>query len=537
MTIESFVRVAIRTASLLFFTGGGLPSGIKAQAPDYQFRPPVQVNQRNGPQDYHMTYSSGGRALARYGDVIYAVYSNHSRGNWDVMFTVSRDGGRSFGPSRVVNDTTQGEPSDQLSPSIAVDGAGTIYVAWQDNRTIPSNIYQARSLDGGVTFGAIQKVGPKAGGGQFTPAIATGIKGQVYVVWSENLPTGSRLFFGRSRDGGNHFQVHFVDTSAKVDQHQPALAVGSEGNIYIAWTEASGWPSQVSFARSTDRGETFFPKNRISDISPGNQFAPSLSTGPNGEVYGVWTDLGKDFPRVRFTKSLNRGVTFSPVQMLGDVAARAADQPSVSVATSRTGRVAVAWEDMRAGPGQIAGTYSLDGGATFRPDFLMGKEKDPQATQSFPSLAFGAMERLNVTWTGYRVQGGEVKDDIFFSQGEQLVSGATLTPSSPSVPLTLDSLYQNFPDPMSNSTTIAYDLLGEKESSFVSLVIYDLSYQKVRTLVSQWQSPGSYRVIWDGHPDNVVNVTNGVYYYQLIVSHPNSGEKAYTSTKRLVVAR
>lgn len=521
-------------AGFLVLLGAILARGTSAQVLDYRFRPPTQVNQVGGPHYFHMNYSSGGRAVAAYGDAVYVAYSSHISGNWDVMIAATRNGGLSFGPNRVVNDTMQGEPRDQLSPDIAVDFTGKIYVAWQDNRVSPSGIYLAKSLDGGLSFGSNQKVSPGAGGGQYTPALATGPKGQVYVAWSEYLPTASRLFFGRSRDGGNHFQSHPIDTSSGVDQHYPTLAVGLEGDIYVAWTEAALRPSQVYFARSTDRGKTFLPKIRVSGDSPGNQFAPSLSVSPEGEVYVAWTDMGAGSSRIRIAKSLNRGESFGPTKYLGDDEARAADQPSVSVTASDSGRVAVAWQDNRYGPGNVAIAFSQDGGSTFRSDDLLGGGQKTKGTQSFPSLAFGTGKQLNVSWTEYQVAGGEVRDDIFFSQGSQ---PQPATPPTPTTPLTTDSLYQNYPNPMISGTTIGYDLLGEKEPCFLSLIIYDLTYQKIKTLVSEQESPGSYRVVWDGQPDNGINVTSGVYYYQLVVTHPSSGGKPYVSTKRLVVSR
>jgi len=526
-----------RIARWVVLFGVILAKGSSPQILDYHFRPPTQVNQVGGPHYFHMNYSSGGRAVSAYGDAVYVVYSNHISGNWDAVLTVTRDGGCSFGPNKVVNDTSQGEPSDQLSPAIAVDFTGKIYVAWQDNRVSPSGIYLAKSLDGGFSFGSNQKVGPGAGGGQYTPTLATGPRGQVYVAWSEYLSTTSRLFFGRSRDEGNHFQTHPIDTSAGVNQHYPSLAVGLEGDIYVAWTETSLKPTQVCFARSTDKGKTFLPKILVSGDSPGNQFGPSLSVSPEGEVYVAWTDIGAGSPRVRFVKSLNRGVSFGPVKSLGDEEARVADQPSVSVAASDSGRVVVAWQDNRYGLANIAVALSRDGGSTFRSDDLLGGGQKTKGTQSFPSVAFGKDKQVNVSWTEYQVTAGEVRDDIYFSQGSQPQLATLPTPPSPTTALTADSLYQNYPNPMSSGTTIGYDLLGEKEPCFVSLIIYDLTYQKVRTLVSEGESPGSYRVVWDGQPDEGINVTSGVYYYQLVVSHPTSGNKPYVSTKRLVVSR
>jgi hypothetical protein len=74
------------------------------------------------------------------------------------------------------------------------------------------------------------------------------------------------------------------------------------------------------------------------------------------------------------------------------------------------------------------------------------------------------------------------------------------------------ALLQNFPNPFNPETTIQYNLA---ESADVSLHIYNVVGQVVRTLVSERQSAGRYRVQWSGMDDRGVPVSSGIYFYEI----------------------
>lgn len=69
---------------------------------------------------------------------------------------------------------------------------------------------------------------------------------------------------------------------------------------------------------------------------------------------------------------------------------------------------------------------------------------------------------------------------------------------------------QNFPNPFHASTTITYALA---EPSWVSIDIYNMLGQKVRTLASQSQSVGTQSVVWNGRNDAGQVVSRGAYVY------------------------
>jgi M6 family metalloprotease-like protein len=86
-------------------------------------------------------------------------------------------------------------------------------------------------------------------------------------------------------------------------------------------------------------------------------------------------------------------------------------------------------------------------------------------------------------------------------------------PDSPRVPV-FSLLEQNRPNPMSPSTVFGYRL-GQGDAGPVSLRIYNIAGQVVRTLVNEPQAEGSYEVVWDGGADGGQKVPGGIYFYEL----------------------
>jgi len=74
------------------------------------------------------------------------------------------------------------------------------------------------------------------------------------------------------------------------------------------------------------------------------------------------------------------------------------------------------------------------------------------------------------------------------------------------------SLEQNYPNPFNPTTTIRFSL---KESGVVSLIIYNLQGQKIRTLVDQEMNLGAHQVLWDSRDEAGQAVASGVYLYIL----------------------
>lgn len=73
-------------------------------------------------------------------------------------------------------------------------------------------------------------------------------------------------------------------------------------------------------------------------------------------------------------------------------------------------------------------------------------------------------------------------------------------------------LEQNYPNPLSDYTTIKYLL---KQSAKVELAIYNILGNQIITLVDEFEASGEKSVSWNGKDSSGKRVSNGVYFYSL----------------------
>ena len=84
------------------------------------------------------------------------------------------------------------------------------------------------------------------------------------------------------------------------------------------------------------------------------------------------------------------------------------------------------------------------------------------------------------------------------------------------------SLAQNYPNPLSKSTSIEYTVPKE---TVVSIKVYDISGRELRSLVHENQIEGHYKIEFDRK-----GLSDGTYYYRMATN-------GYVETKKLVLRK
>lgn len=341
---------------------------------------------------------------------VYAVWQDAREGNLDVYFAKSTDGGLTFSPSRRVNDAeaayaTQQKPaialgpdreivvawednragyddfdiraaisvdggttftqyvkvSDgpvgtrQLFPSVAVDGVGNVFVAWQDDRSGNGDIRLAKAKLPTVSFSVSVRVDDdKNNGTQSSPSVAASSTGLVFVAYHDNRDGNANVYVARSVDGGLSFgpNVRIDDTGTSSSaQGQVSIGIDGLGKLYAVWQDNRSGDFDVYFAKSTDGGKSFSKNVRVDDGPRGTlQTEPKLTVGAAGTVYVVWKDERNTDFDIYFSYSVDGGATFSAstrVDDAGDSATNPAYQYRPWVVESKTGLVCVLWTDNR----------------------------------------------------------------------------------------------------------------------------------------------------------------------------------------------
>ncbi len=88
-------------------------------------------------------------------------------------------------------------------------------------------------------------------------------------------------------------------------------------------------------------------------------------------------------------------------------------------------------------------------------------------------------------------------------------------------------LNNNYPNPFNPVTNISYSIV---ETGNVTLEVYNLRSQLVKTLVNDVKETGDYMATWDGTDNSNKSVSSGVYFYRM-----KSGN--YAATKKMILMK
>lgn len=72
-------------------------------------------------------------------------------------------------------------------------------------------------------------------------------------------------------------------------------------------------------------------------------------------------------------------------------------------------------------------------------------------------------------------------------------------------------VFQNYPNPFNPSTKIDYQI---PRAGDVSIQIYNINGELVKTLINAHQSAGRYSIVWDGRSSSPV--ASGIYIYRVL---------------------
>lgn len=274
----------------------------------------------------------------------------------DVAAYKSTDGGNDFGnPSIVTSDTSQPNNAQVLADKyyLAIDKSPTssfknrLYVTWAEYSAGLSSIKMSYSSDNGVSWSAKKDV---SGQGKFqSPIPSTGPGGDLYITYLNLDNSDTNIYFARSADGGNTIANRKVVGKysnlgrpyppSSTDPHPiikghlrvnsfPSIAVDNSpkhsGRIYIVWaSKGSDGRHHILLSLSDDKGNSWStPKPIEGDNSPSatDKFFPWVAVDETGDVGVVFYDSRIDAPTNQLTDAFmahsnDGGASFAVARM------------------------------------------------------------------------------------------------------------------------------------------------------------------------------------------------------------------------------
>ncbi len=214
----------------------------------------------------------------------------------EVRIAISRDGGRTFLPSFVVDRNAC--PCCRTAMAIGPDGA--LYIGWR--KVYEGNVRDvviARSDDAGKTFSAPMRVHedgwvfpgcPHAG-----PALDVDSEGAVHAAWYTGKPGAAGLFYARSQDGAESFSEPTpLATGDVVAPSLSSLVAEDGGKIWMTWEDRRRGAPELHTVRTALDGVNGEMRAEVIDGSH-----PSVSADGGTRVF-AWLDGSTVFARAGF---------------------------------------------------------------------------------------------------------------------------------------------------------------------------------------------------------------------------------------------
>ena len=368
-------------------------------------------------------------------------------------------------------------------------------------------------------------------------AVVDSVTNTIHVTWTQfdeydtSDPTMfSNIHYSKSDDAGatwseaiqiNQVSGDCVDSDNTTEGAVPTM--GPNGEIYVAWSGPVG----IVFDRSLDGGETWLDEDifinsqpggwdyDISGISRCNGLPVTCcnisNSEHNGTIYVNWTDQrnGVDDTDVWISKSTDGGNTWTDAIRVNN------DDPGKQqfftwmTIDQITGELIIVFYDRRNYSDQNTDVYmarSMDGGETFENIKISETPFLPSS-----SVFFG-------DYTNVSAHDGKIRpiwaraDGTNMSIWTAIIDVAT-NQTEPLAQLPI-SLEQNYPNPFSESTYLAYKI---RRQSTVSLYVHDVFGRKIATIIDNKQmESGKYL---EHFVPSDYNISSGVYFYILQIGN------------------
>jgi len=397
---------------------------------------------------------------------------------------------------------------EQSNPVVVSDGTGHdgnpsgAIVAWEDHRSGVS-IYAQHIDANGQPLWAVDGIPMTTSlAPQFEPAITADSLGGAYVAWSQQDVDYDVV--AQHVDGSGDLLWDSLGVrvcGATGNQFHAHALAGGAGGTWFAWEDGRVTSLGSYVQRMNVNGlPTLTPDGIALSSGLADETDPSLASDGAGGVIAAWTDMRTDgdiyAQRVDTTGTLLWGYGGDPVCTAAGL------QQFASVASDGNGGALVAWEDYRAGGGDIySQRLGPDGSALWTPN--------GDVTSNAPGSQYQATVVSNpdsmgiVVWVDQR------------SNGNDLYAQQIPPPETAPLVTRLVGALSSAPNPAPGATEISFALPGAGRTE---LAIFDASGRRIRTVTSATLPAGGHTVPWDAHDDAGRPCAEGVYFARLAIN-------------------
>lgn len=279
---------------------------------------------------------------------------------------------------------------------------GNIYIVWRPkiasgDKMGDKHILFSASYDSGKTFSTPVLLNSDVGA--FHPRrLEAGTEGLLYLVWTDERAGNHRIYINRSKDYGKRWAGDIRMNSQEGNAYEPFISAHGKA-VWIGWLEPAKEKSVLKFRFSEDGGETWSDEAKIP--APDTWIFTPRMVHTNSGLFVMYFVEGKG---IMYNRSPNNGKSWEAPSLIPDTTVYGSS--GFKIAKNTKGNICVMWpgpfklEDKKA---DVFINCSIDGGATWSKETARLDTNTPMLTHSLaPDIAIDEDGRVVVVWQDLR---------------------------------------------------------------------------------------------------------------------------------------
>jgi len=407
---------------------------------------------------------------------------------------------------------------DDWASSLVVDGQKNVYVTGGDYGSGTNSDYATIKYDSAGNVQWLQRYNGPANSLDAAYSLAVDGQGNVYVTgesYGWDVQQSADFATIKYDSAGNVQWLQRYNGPANSVDYGRSLAVDGQGNVYVTGVSMLD-PAHCDYTtiKYNPDGDTLWVRRYN---GPGNNgdFAFSVAVDGQGNVYVTgesWSGTSDDCATIKYDSAgVEQWVQrYNGPTNNGDYGR--------SLAVDGQGNVYVTGYSCY-GPDSAYNYVTIKYNSAGVEQWVQIYDGPGNGDDGAWPLAVDGQG--NVYVSGYSYGGSGTQCDYATIKYIQ-ETGIQEKPSEK-----LENILQAYPNPFKTETGIHYQL---PQPGVVIIAIYNVSGQRIKTLVNEYKEAGYYTVRWDGRSRDGKTVSNGVYFCRM-----RAGE--YTSVKKILLLR
>jgi hypothetical protein len=200
-----------------------------------------------------------------------------------------------------VVSTESGLDSEFASVAVSPDGKVHVaWQDWTDYDGAGADwdIFYKR-FEPGSGWTLTEVVSTESTDGSYNPILAVSPDGKAHIVWEDvtdydGAGTDCDVFYKRFEPGVGFTTTEVVSTESTSTSHWPFVGVGSDGLVHVAWDDFTNYggssPDKDVFYKRLEPGAGWTMTEVVSTESTRDSYYPALAVGPDDAVHVAWND-------------------------------------------------------------------------------------------------------------------------------------------------------------------------------------------------------------------------------------------------------